>query len=1114
MVSQSEKRLSWHPRHDNRFAVGGGSQITLYEWLPESSEIKQVTAQTDLPLMKCFAWSPDPLIDDLVAVGTSSGKVDLMRLEATKSSRDQVLSSGPTVTLPVRNSRPCNALAFSDVEPNYLAVGLDKVRDPSLCIWDIHAARSHLLQHPTDPTVQVTAPVNLPRSSSQIHIPRGEIPPRTDQRILQVYAPAESVSSIAFLPSSPTSLVSALSHRWLRLFDLRNPSSNHLSVAAKVHGIATDPFVPHRLGCFDDGVATIWDARRLTQPLLTFTEKDAGADGARVRAGAAITKMEFSNTRRGVLAILEKDASYVRFWDLQQSEIVEVTSSERTRSRDSSQSGKATRSWADSILPWSGTSVNSSQSHVPAPGETVVPYNLVLSDTRKTKNFTAQLASFALVPSAETHPLTSNIMVVDKNGDLELYAVHDAPKSTPWSARGELAVALGPSYRIFPGFHEEEPPRQPWEIPMLQSLPGSKAHSLDRRHSREASVARGRSARSERSPAPLFGRGDEDGFPALPARSLANLSASRPGRSRTFSPAALRNLQFEHSAMPKRGNPKSSVIQNNRRNLDALSLNGGHQKHRRLHSRHRRETSAVKATSTDQSLQHLVEADISMTMRRRVVHGYGLMNPLHNALVVSRMSTDDYPLAEFWRWIDHSQRVLSDPSSRIDGYNFACQGILGIWEGFQSIMPNTPIQALSPLPVDLTSMQPSRRSSRRRAYATGASDDFLTALNEINERNGIDPGSWKPAGTTARLSQRQLALKLCGWSLAENDLKNALKRWEKEHRYSQAACWLVFTDQPKRGVELLMRSNDESLHMMSGMLAALAPSNGTSPRNHELVEHCERLIIRMQDPYLRAMLTYLTAGDWSEVLQEEALPLRERLAIAFQFLDDKDLSSYLRRVTDRFSHDGDIEGLIVTGITASGMDVLQAYVDSTGDVQTAAIVSSLSPTLTHDLRHQRWLDAYRDLLDGWKLFHHRCQLDIDRGVLLQDAVQSAEMVPFEWAPRQILLRCNYCNKPMDQPYAENTALRPTACPHCGRPLPRCVVCLMTLNIVQDSTRTSTTVSSHTEDTIDEALVFCQTCRHGGHASHILQWFYGEDGRRSHGTCPVAGCECRCADEFC
>lgn len=49
---QTEKRLLWHPRHENKFAVGGGSQITLYEWVPESFEIKQVTSQLDLTLMK------------------------------------------------------------------------------------------------------------------------------------------------------------------------------------------------------------------------------------------------------------------------------------------------------------------------------------------------------------------------------------------------------------------------------------------------------------------------------------------------------------------------------------------------------------------------------------------------------------------------------------------------------------------------------------------------------------------------------------------------------------------------------------------------------------------------------------------------------------------------------------------------------------------------------------------------------------------------------------------------------------------------------------------------------------------------------------------------------
>ena len=51
------------------------------------------------------------------------------------------------------------------------------------------------------------------------------------------------------------------------------------------------------------------------------------------------------------------------------------------------------------------------------------------------------------------------------------------------------------------------------------------------------------------------------------------------------------------------------------------------------------------------------------------------------------------------------------------------------------------------------------------------------------------------------------------------------------------------------------------------------------------------------------------------------------------------------------------------------------------------------------------------------------------------------------------------------------------------------------------------------DTIDDAIVICQTCRHGGHASHILDWFFGEEGSRARGVCPIADCDCHCGDEF-
>ena len=44
MVSSNGRRVLWHPRLDNRFIVGNASQVTLYQWLSESSEIKHVTS--------------------------------------------------------------------------------------------------------------------------------------------------------------------------------------------------------------------------------------------------------------------------------------------------------------------------------------------------------------------------------------------------------------------------------------------------------------------------------------------------------------------------------------------------------------------------------------------------------------------------------------------------------------------------------------------------------------------------------------------------------------------------------------------------------------------------------------------------------------------------------------------------------------------------------------------------------------------------------------------------------------------------------------------------------------------------------------------------------------
>ncbi|KAJ7499365.1 hypothetical protein FB451DRAFT_1118430 [Mycena latifolia] len=1187
---QLEKRLLWHPRQENKFVVGGGSQITLYEWAPEQQEIRHITSQHDLQFMKTFAWSPDPAFEDLVAVGLSTGRIDLLRLEATKHTRRTaaghgILSSGPIVSLAARSSRACNALDFCRVDPNFIAVGLDKVRgDSSLVIYDISSTRSALSLSLASPDADAVAP--LPRPPP--HIPRYDISPRADQRTVQHHAPTEIVSSVAYVANSNHLLLAGMSFRWFRVLDIRTPVPAVTSVPAKVQSIVTDPYDPHRIATFGDGYISVWDARKLAPvPLLSFTEKDASADGALARASALYAGIEFSSTRRGMLAALHRDASYVRFWDMrsQGSRLDGGSgSSDGDAAESSSMSSRLTRKSWTAGLPWTAGSLPSVSG-----GKDADLGSLLLCDTRRTKLFPKTLSSFALVPSPPSArlPLASNVMVVNREGDLELYALHDTPKQAIWSSRGDLAISAGQSFRVFPGIMQDD---EEIEEDFLQQR--ARESSLERfRHAQQQVAIQAERSRSvttldskngdppqviERgrpsfpsgdSPPPLFGRGDEDGFPALgstitgppvvptpartrePSRASAirtsaptGLSATRPNslsKSRTWSPASMRRYPYDTSAQsrsqsrsgkqhdtnPSRTEQSSEVLPTTSTDNATKSRGRTKKADRGVHSR---------SLSKTRGVEHIVEDDISMVMHRRCLRGYSIGNPYHNTSVTR---DDDAPvpqmLSDLWLWINSAQDFLCVPTPRLHGYDFSHQGIMGIWEGFAPLDATPQVEtsllldpATPPAHRDLLDVRDGTRSRSRSRRSHSPADDlhgnFHAALSVLALRTGDKSSSsaWKfPAVSTSKALQRQVALQLCGWSLKEDDLWTNIKRWEKEGHHSRAACWLVFTQQYSRAVDVLMRSNDESHHMMSGTLAALTP--GSSTRSPELREHCERLIIRLQDPYFRAMLTHLTLGDWSEVLDEEIIPFRERLAIAFQFLEDKVLTSYLHRCVENSCHRGDIDGLIVTGLTKRGMDILQSHVDRTGDVQTAAILASyICPLKFIDARAERWVEAYRDLLDGFKLHHYRVSFDIERGGLVQDAVQNGDRAPIEWTPKQIIIRCNYCNKPVTSNTPGSNAPpkhRPTTCANCERGLPRCSVCLMTLSITPDVVRDTELMYSPLKgvriDTIDDAIVICQTCRHGGHASHILDWFFGDDGVRSHGVCAVANCECRCTDEF-
>lgn len=101
------------------------------------------------------------------------------------------------------------------------------------------------------------------------------------------------------------------------------PSSNASSsnnsqpasyITKAVYGIAIDPLDDNRFASFGDDMGIrLWD-RRWTDPVMTWTEMDAGPRAD--QRACNVSMIQFSKSRRGVLGSLMKDAHAVRLWDI------------------------------------------------------------------------------------------------------------------------------------------------------------------------------------------------------------------------------------------------------------------------------------------------------------------------------------------------------------------------------------------------------------------------------------------------------------------------------------------------------------------------------------------------------------------------------------------------------------------------------------------------------------------------------------------------------------------------------------------------------------------------------------------------------------------------------
>lgn len=471
-----------------------------------------------------------------------------------------------------------------------------------------------------------------------------------------------------------------------------------------------------------------------------------------------------------------------------------------------------------------------------------------------------------------------------------------------------------------------------------------------------------------------------------------------------------------------------------------------------------------KMTVLESDQKYIYESanyDVSSTMYRRALLGYGMKAELNTRLILD----EHHSLKSVWNWLAWTAQAESENKLRTAEYDFALEGCLNIWRGIGG-----------------------NPTSGQEPY----SEDFFDAVDIVNSKFPID--IFPESITQAPL--RQLALTSIGWCLTEAEFNVFQDDLIASNQHDKAAFHSIAQSRDlHRAVEILELGG--ALKVESAISDFMAAKiDDEADRNWRKM--CQEQNLDLESPYIRAIFAYLNANDWRDVIDEQGLTLRERIAISIRYIRDEDLTAILQDLCRTEITEGNLEGLLLTGINTDSLKLLQTYVDRTGDVQTAALVASFKVDLCDDPRVVHWISDYKHLLSTWGMHLARCRFDIERTHMRNGLATNGESLQ-----RQVCMRCHHCNaiitskhntldpklhepkqKPEDNHKMSQSEGKSTFCDSCRKPLPKCVVCLFPVNT-------------------DHMIHICLTCNHSMHREHADEWFAG------HVQCPASNCDCCC-----
>ena len=376
---------------------------------------------------------------------------------------------------------------------------------------------------------------------------------------------------------------------------------------------------------------------------------------------------------------------------------------------------------------------------------------------------------------------------------------------------------------------------------------------------------------------------------------------------------------------------------------------------------------------------------------------------------------------------------------------------------------------------------------------------------------------------TAFPMHRQLCLYTCGLGLTNEQLEHTIEDLIRHNQNTRAAVLAMIHGRQKLALRSLRSGTASQSHQSHRELSLALAGYSNGMANEDWVETLTEVAKGRDDPYAHGILALVRSGDWHDVLTETSLPLKYRIGIALMYLDDQELTQYIAHTTADCIKLGDIEGIVLTGLTEKTVPLFETYITKFSDYQTAILaISFASPRYFTDFRVDTWREVYRTTLNTYRMFIRRVHFDVQSTKLSTPPNQKPLLPP---APRQISLRCNNCDQSLNRNPEHNAgsstgsnhsfttnhpgsifgdAKSGTVCPKCGRHMPRCVICMMWLGMPDPRTRGGA-VAGEKGNPMKDFISVCRGCWHMSHGAHAQEWF------AEHEVCPVPDCQCRCAE---